>query len=404
MSADPNAILAELMSPSGRADPYPLYRRLREEAPIFKSMLGPWVLTRYDDCRAALRDPRFGKDWADFMMSAGMDDWPEHDSLAYGGSSLLFSNPPQHTRLRGLVSKAFTPRRVDRLRESMREVLETLLEPLAEAGGGDLMNALAFPLPVTVIGELLGVPVEDRDEFRDRVRANTVTLEFGLTREQVAVADVAARWMIDYFADLIAEKRRRPADDMLSAMAEAEIDGDRLSDREIADMGLLLFAAGFETTTNLIGNGMYALLEHPDQLNQLRTDPDAMPGAVEELLRYDASIQISGRTALVETEVAGVAIPVGESVLTMLGAANRDPVRYEDPDRLDIRRTDIEPLSFGSGIHFCLGAALARAEADETLRALLARFGTIELVETPRFRDQLGFRGLESLPIRCSAA
>jgi cytochrome P450 len=400
---DAEKLLAELMTPAGRADPYPIYDRMREAAPIFKSTLGPWILTRYNDCRAVLRDPRYGKDWEGFMASSGIEDWRDHPSTAYGETSLLFANPPEHTRLRGLVSKAFTPRMVDRLRTSMRRIIDELLDPLAEAGEGDLLDALAFPLPVTVIGELLGVPTGDRMQFRERVRLNTATLELGVTRAQIALADDAAAWMTDYFQDLVAEKRLRPGEDMLSGMIEVELDGDRLDDREIVGMGLLLFGAGFETTTNLIGNGVLALLRSPLQLAWLRQHPDSMAGAVEELLRYDASIQVSGRSAFEGTELGGHTIAAGEAVLTILGAANRDPGRYRDPHRLDLTRRDIEPLSFGSGIHFCLGASLARAEGEEALSALLGRFADIELAGEARFRDQLGFRGLESLPIRCRA-
>ena len=390
-----------LMSPGGRADPYPMYHRLREVAPVYKSEIGPWVLTRYDHCYKILRDSRLGKDWNGFMMASGLDDWREHDSLAYGETSMLFANPPEHTRLRRLVSKAFSPRRVERLRTRMRDVIDRLLAPLEEAGGGDLLDALAFPLPVTVIGELLGVPEQDRLQFREPVRTNTVTLEIGVTREQVAIADEGAKWLRAYFADLIEEKRARPGDDMLSALIAAEEDGDKLDDEEIMRVGLLLFGAGFETTSNLIGNGVYALLSNPDQLALLREDAGLIPGAVEELLRYDASIQVSGRAAFERVDLDGHTIEPGDSVMTILGAANRDPARYEDPDRLDITRTNSEPLSFGSGIHYCLGASLARAEGDEALRALLSRFSTIELREQPRYRDQLGFRGLESLEIDC---
>jgi cytochrome P450 len=401
MGDDADTLLAELMAPAGTADPYPIYDRMREAAPVFKSALGPWILTRYDDCRAVLRDARYGKDWQGFMANSGIEDWRDHPSTAYGETSLLFANPPEHTRLRGLVSKAFTPRTVDRLRASMRQIIDALLDPLAEAGGGDLLDALAFPLPVTVIGQLLGVPAADRMEFRDRVRLNTATLELGVTHAQIALADEAAIWMVDYFEGLVAEKRARPAQDLLSGMIEVEVDGDKLSDQEIVGMGLLLFGAGFETTTNLIGNGVLALLRNPDQLAWLREHPGGIAGTVEELLRYDASIQVSGRAALEDAELAGHTVAEGDAVLTILGAANRDPERYPHPHRLDLTRRDIEPLSFGSGIHFCLGASLARAEGDEALRALLGRFGEIELADEPRFRHQLGFRGLESLPVRC---
>lgn len=390
------------MSPAGALDPYPHYARLRDAAPVFKSSIGMWVLTRYDDCRTVLRDARMGKDWPGFMAASGIDDWREHVSVSDGEHSLLFANPPEHTRLRRLVSKAFSPRQVERLRASMRDRIDTLLDKLALDGGGDLLDDLAFPLPVGVIGQLLGVPEQDWNGFRAAVRAGTATLEIGVTHEQIAAADEAIAWMGDYFLELIAEKRARPDDAMISGMLAVEENGDRLSDEEIVRMAGLLFGAGFETTTNLIGNGMHALLRNPEQLQILRGDRSLVEGAVEELLRYDASIQISGRTAFEDIEIAGRTIRAGETAATLLGAANRDPARYDDPDRLDVTRTEIEPLSFGSGIHFCLGASLARAEGQEALGALLDRFASIELAEEPSFRAQLGFRGLESLRVRCS--
>jgi cytochrome P450 len=287
---------------------------------------------------------------------------------------------------------------VDRLKPRMAATVDHLLDPIGEAGGGDLMDLLAFPLPVTVIGDLLGVPEADRAPFRDAVRANTRTLELNVTREDVAIADVAATWMSTYFHDLLREKRRQPADDMLSAMALAEEGSDRLSDDEIVQMSLLLFGAGFETTTN----GVYHLLKNPEQLAALRADASLLPNAIEELVRYDGSILLSGRSAFEDIEVAGHLIPAGSGVVTMLGAANRDPAKYEDPDRLDVRRRGVEPLSFGSGIHYCLGANLARGEAALAVGRLLERFGRLELAEEPAFRDQFVFRGLESLRVTCS--
>ena len=396
------AFMTLVMDADVRRDPYPTLHEIRRAAPVLHSSLGTWVLTRYEDCHAVLRDPRCGKNWDGFMLQAGLDDWREHVSLSYGDTSLLFANPPQHTRLRRLVAKAFTPRTVDRLRPRMAATIDRLLDPLAEAGGGDLLDALAFPLPVTVIGDLLGVPEADRAPFRDAVRANTRTLELNVTREDVEVADVAATWMQTYFHELLREKRRHPADDMMSAMAVAVEGGDRLSDEEIVQMSLLLFGAGFETTTNLIGNGVYHLLRHPDQLAILREDASLLPNAVEELVRYDGSILLSGRSTFEDIEVAGQRIPAGAGIVTMLGAANRDPAKYEDPDRLDVRRRGVEPLSFGSGIHYCLGANLARGEAALAVGRLLERFPHLELAEEPCFRDQFVFRGLESLRVSCA--
>jgi cytochrome P450 len=386
-----------------RRDPYPTLHEIRSAAPVLRSSLGTWVLTRYDDCFAVLRDPRCGKNWSGLMMQAGFDDWQEHVSLGYGDKSLLFANPPQHTRLRRLVAKAFTPRTVDRLRAGMNQTIEALLDPLVEAGGGDLLDALAFPLPVTVIGDLLGVPEADRAQFRDAVRLNTKTLEMNVTRDDVEKADVAAQWMVDYFLALLADKRRTPADDMMSAMALAEEGGDRLTDEEIVQMSSLLFAAGFETTTNLIGNGVFHLLEHPAELERLAADRSLLANAVEELVRYDGSILLTGRSTFEDIEVAGVTIPAGSGVVTLLGAANRDPGKFESPDRLDVARPGVEPLSFGSGIHYCLGANLARVEAALAIDHLLTRCPRLALAEEPRFRDQFVFRGLESLRVACTS-
>jgi cytochrome P450 len=398
-----NALMGMIVDPELRRDPYPVYHYLRETAPMFRASIGSWMCTSYAECLAVLRDARMGKDYAGLMESQGLADWREHPSLVYGDRSLLFANPPEHTRLRRLVSKAFTPRVVARLEPRMTEIVEELLDDMEAAASCDLLTALAFPLPSRVIGELLGVPRRDHHLFHDAVRANTRTLEMGVTTEQVAEADRAALWVQDYFRELIAERRAHPREDMLSAMIAVEEAGDRLHEDEIMHMAILLFAAGFETTTNLIANGTCHLLRQPEQLALLREDPGRIPGAVEELLRYDGSIQISGRYCFEEVEVGGHRLPAGAGIITALGAANRDPARYQDPDRLDVLRRDVEPLSFGNGIHYCLGANLARSEAALAWRRMLARFSTIELAAEPCFRDQIGFRGLESLLLHVAA-
>jgi cytochrome P450 len=396
--------LTFVADPEARRDPYPTYAAIREAAPVLRSSLGSFVLTRYADCWSVLRDPRCGKDWAGFMRQSGVEDWRDHASLQDGERWLIFANPPEHTRLRRLVAKAFTPRMIARLEPRMAAMIVELLEPLAEAGGGDLLDQFAFPLPCRVIGELLGVPEADRAAFRERVRIATRTLELGVKQEQIAAADEATVWMRAYFEDLVAEKRARPGDDLLSGMLAVDEGGDRLTDDEIVRMALLLFPAGFETTTNLIGNGVHALLRNPREMERLRAEPTLTAGAVEELLRYDASIQFSGRASLQDIVVAGQEIPAGSTIMTILGAANRDPEKFPDPDRLDVGRRGVEPLSFGSGIHYCLGASLARSETALALAHLLARFARIELETAPRFRDQLGFSGLESRVVRCAAA
>lgn len=396
----PDALFMEILGAGGDVDPYPLYRELRETAPVFKNSLGLWILTRYDDCRAVLRDPRMGKNWAQFAEASGVENWRDHVSLQTGDRSLLFLNPPDHTRLRRLVSRAFSPRQVERLRVSMRKDIQEMLNTLADAGTADLLTTLAFPLPVTVIGRLLGVPQQDWESFRDHVRAATATLELGFTAEQLAAADVGMAWQRDYFIDLIAHKRQHRDEGMISAMIEVEESGDRLTDEEIVMLSALLFAAGFETTTNLIGNGMHALLNNPDQLALLRERPELVEPATEELLRYDASIQLSTRSAFEDIELDGHTIAAGEAAVTLIGAANRDPARFKDPEKLDVTRTNIEPLSFGSGIHFCLGANLARVEAHEAFGGLLSRFANIELAQPARYRGQMVFRGLEALEVR----
>ncbi len=393
-------VRALFLTPDGRRDPYPHYHRLRAAAPVDRSdTLGAWLLTRYEDCWAVLRDPRFGKDYPGQMERRVGTDWRRHPSLVGRERSMLNVHGPDHTRLRRPVAKAFNRRRVDDLRPAIARTVDALLEPLAAEGGGDILDALGFPLPVAVIGELLGVPEPDRPRFRALVRDSTAVLEVVPTPAQLAAADVAHLEMRDYFARLLHEKRRRPGSDLLSALVQAQ-DDDRLTDDELVTLASLLFAAGFETTTNLIGNGLFGLLRHPDQLAVLRAEPSLVGNLPDELLRYDGTAQVAMRQTLAAVEVGGVTIPAGEAVIPLLGAGNHDPARFADPDRLDIRRPALEPLSFGGGVHYCLGAALARAEIEIAFRALIERFEVIELAgEPPRFRDRLTLRGLESLQV-----
>jgi cytochrome P450 len=395
------AIVRDLfLDPDGRRDPYPHYHRLREVAPVHRSTtLGAWLLTGYDDCWAVLRDPRLGKGYARLMERRIGADWRRHPSLADRERSMINVHGPDHTRLRRLVSKAFTRRIVDDLRPAIARTVDALLEPLAARAAGELLAELAFPLPVAVIGELLGVPIADRAQFRDLVRDVTAVLETLPTPAQLAAADAAHMKIRAYFILLIAEKRRRPGSDLLSVLVQAK-DEDRLTDDELESLASLLFAAGFETTTNLIGNGVLGLVRHPEQMTLLREDPSLFDNLPDELLRYDGTAQLAIRYTLAPVDVGGVTIPDGESIMPLLGAGNHDPARFPEPDRLDVRRTDIEPLSFGGGVHYCLGAALARAEIEIVFRALVERFGTIALDgPPPRFRDRLTLRGLESLHV-----
>jgi cytochrome P450 len=392
-------------TPEGRANPYPLYHQLRQTAPVHRAKLGMWLLSRYDDCWAAMRDPRLGKDYAPQIEQRFGPDWRTHPSLTAGEHSMLNTTGPEHTRLRKLVSKSFTPRMIENLKPVIERTVTALLDPIAEAGGGNVLEAVGFPLPVTIIGVMLGVPEMDRPQFRGLVRDLVAIFEMQPTAEQLAAADVAQLSIKEYFLGLIAEKRKQPGEDLLSALAGAGSDGDRLSDDELSTMASLLFGAGFETTTNLFGNGLLALLRHPDQLALLRNDDSLFANLPDEFLRYDGTAQLVNRVTEAAIDIGGITIPAGEQVFALLGAGNHDPAHYPHPDQLDVTRTEIEPVSFGGGVHFCLGAALARAEIGITFKNLLARFETIELNgEAPRFQDRLTLRGLTSLHVACRSA
>jgi cytochrome P450 len=414
-----------LVTPEGRADPYPRYARIRSTAPVFRSGMGTWIMTRYADCQRVLRVPQFGKEQAVDALAraraARMAHWEIGDQefedlVEFLGprQSILTLNPPDHTRLRNLVSRAFTPSTVEALRPHVVVLCDRLLDDMAErAAAGetvDVMTALAFPLPVAVIGELLGVPPEDRTQFQDLVRASTRAIEPVATAEDMRLARSARREMERYFQSLVAERRRRPTDDLLSELIAVRDGSDGLSEDELIASAILLFAAGFETTTNLIGNGLLALLRHPEQLARVRDGADrgdepALARAVEELLRWDSPVQLDVRMAFEDVEVGGTRISAGEGVMTLLGAANRDPQRFSDPETFDVGRDEGPPMSFGSGIHFCLGAALARMEGQVVLARLLARFGDIELrSDDIRYRDRITLRGLVDLPVGLTAA
>jgi len=405
-AVDPDALLAELVAtPEGRADPYPRYATLRARAPVHRSAFGFWALSRYDDCQQLLRHPGVGKDFSGALNSLGLTDEQrsEQDRFRNDRSNMLTTDPPDHTRLRGLVTRAFTPRTVETLRASIVALVDDLLDGF-DTGEVDVMDALAYPLPVTVIGEMLGVPAEDRPALRPLVRSVTAILELVVTPEALAEASAADAELQEYFAGLVAERRARPQDDLLSKLIDAEDKGDQLTEHELISTAILLFAAGFETTTHLIGNGMLALLRHPDELARLRADRSLVRPAVEELLRYDSPVQIAARTTYEDLSIGGHEIAKGSIVLALLGAANRDPARFRDPERFDVGRDEGPPMSFGGGIHFCLGAALARLEGQIVVDRLLDRFGTMELVEAPVVhRDSLTLRGLMDLRVRFAA-
>ena len=406
MLNDAEAVFTRLfLTPEGRTDPYPLYHQLRQAAPVYRTKMGMWLLSRYDDCWAALRDPRLGKDYAPQIEQRFGPDWRKHPSLTAGEHSMLNTTGPEHTRLRKLVTKSFTPRMIETLKPVIEQVVKQLLDPVADAGGGDILEAVGFPLPVTIIGEMLGVPEADRAQFREMVGDLVAIFEMQPTDEQMVAADAAQLFIIDYFLKLIAEKRSKPGEDLLSSLIMADVGGDRLSDDELVTLASLLFGAGFETTTNLFGNGLLGLLRQPEQVDLLRRDASLFANLPDEFLRYDGTAQLVNRVTEASIEVGGVTIPAGEQVFALLGAGNHDPARFPNPDQLDVTRTDIQPLSFGGGVHFCLGAALARAEIEITFRTLLQRFEHIELAgDEPRFQDRLTLRGLSALNVACRAS
>jgi cytochrome P450 len=387
------------MDPQFVADPYPTYHRLRAEDPVHHSPLDFWVLTRYEDVVAALRDPRFGKSAIPAAVAARFGV-PLPRGL---GLSMLDRDPPDHTRLRSLVSKAFTPRVVEALRPHIQQIVDGLLERVEGASTMDLIEDFAYPLPVTVICEMLGVPVEDHERFKGWSLDVARGLDAILLPPE---SDVAPRStnahhsLTDYFRGLIAERRASPRDDLLSALIAAEEAGDKLSEEELMATCTLLLVAGHETTVNLIGNGTLALLRHPGELRRLRENPGLIGSAVEELLRYDGPVQRTARIPSEAVTIGGRTIEAGEMVMPFIGAADRDPAQFPDPDRLDITRADNRHIAFGWGIHFCLGAPLARLEGQIAINTLVQRRPTLALAtDRPEYRQSLTLRGLKTLPV-----
>jgi len=386
------------MDPEFVADPYPTYHRLRAEDPVHHSPLGFWVLTRYEDVVAALRDPRLVKEPIAAFVAARFGA-----AMPAMGLSMLDRDPPDHTRLRGLVNKAFTPRVVEALRPHIQKIVDGLLARVEGAGTMDLIEEFAYPLPVTVICQMLGVPVEDRERFKqwglDIARGLDAILlppDSDVARRSAA----ARRALAEYFRALIAERRAAPRGDMLSDLIAAEEAGDKLSEDELLATCILLLVAGHETTVNLIGNGTLALLRHPDQLRRLRENPGLIAGAVEELLRYDGPVQRTARIPSADVTFDGLTIGKGEMVMPFIGAADRDPAQFPDPDRLDITRTDNRHIAFGWGIHFCLGAPLARVEGQIAIGTLVQRLPKLALAtDRPEYRQSLTLRGLTTLPV-----
>lgn len=403
MSAAPAAAAGlPFTDPALRADPYPAFAALREGGPV-EVAPGLVAFGRYADVEQVLthpaggHDPRRSEAVGALLTAAGPRAAAEEDRYR----SFLFLDPPDHTRLRGLVAKAFTRRRVEALRPRVRELVAAEIDELGT--DGDVISSLAYPLPVTVISELLGVPPADRATFQGWSRQLAHSLDFGLlppAPEQRRAQLRARTEFRDYFRALIAERRRAPGDDLLSALVQAEEAGDRLSEDELLATCILLLVAGHETTVNLLGNAVLALLRHPAQWQALAADPGRAAAAVEETLRYDPPVQLTVRIALADLAVGGATVRAGQAALCLLGAANRDPLEFGEPDRFDLDRPDVRPLSFGKGIHFCLGAALARLEGEVALTELARRWQAPVLAEDPPYSDNLVLRGVERLTVR----
>jgi cytochrome P450 len=388
-------------------DPYRQYAALREHDPVHRSPLEVCVLFRYDDIVGVLRDPSLSVQIDNAAPTARTRMFAEQapGDVERGSHAILNIDPPDHTRLRRLVSKAFTPKMVQELRPRIRELVDDALDAMAARGQADLIGDLAFPLPFTVISEMLGMPDGNRDEVRGWSHTLTKTLDPILSPEEIEASLAAANKMMAHIEDVLAWKREHPADDLLSGLLAAEDEGDRLSQVELLDQVILLYIAGHETTVNLIGNATLALLRHPDQLAQLRSDPELDAGAVEELLRYDSPVQFSRRITTADLDVGGTTIPAGTFTLTCLGSANHDDARWgSTADELDITRPDAnQHMSFGNGIHHCLGSSLARTEAQVAIGALVRRFPDLELAGEPERNGRVVLRGLESLPVTVGA-
>jgi cytochrome P450 len=399
--------------PAWVRDPYAVYADLRELSPVHRNPLGFWVFTRHGDCLTILRDRRSSSDGRNVdpgtfreLRAVDVASQPGAASILEEMAPFLFRDPPDHTRLRGLVQKAFTPRVVEGLRPRIAAVCDELLDAALEREEVDLVADYAYPLPVQIIVEMLGVPAEDHEQFRvwSHALARGLDPDFLLPPDAVQQRLGALLSFVRYFAALIEQRRNKPGDDLLTRLIEAEEEGDALTQAELLSTCILLLVAGHETTVNLVSGGVLALLDHPDQLGRVRQDPAVVRSAVEEMLRYVCPVQLTGRVALEDMEVGGARIGRGEFSMLLIGSANRDPDVFVRPEVFDVTRADNNHLGFGFGIHHCLGAPLARLEAQIAIPALLRRAEHVErTTDTLEYKENIVLRGLAALPVRLVA-
>ena len=400
----PAAVPLDLTDPAVVADPYPSFARARATAPVqWHDGLGLWLAFTHAEANAVLRDRRLGRIWAD-----------KEPAERFGSFNLIHRNailemePPEHTRLRRLISSAFARGHVERLRPWVEQLARDLVDGLVERSAGtepvDVLTGMAEQLPVDVIAELLGVPDADRPLLRPWSNAIVKMYEYGRTTAIEDAAERAAAEFVAYLRTLAAERRRSPGEDLLSHLVSVrDSEGDRLTEDELVTTCILLLNAGHEATVNVSGNGLLALLEHPDQLNRLREDPGLLPTAIEELMRFDSPLQLFERTATEDVEIGGITVPAGQKIAALLGSANHDPAVFDSPEVLDVGRTDNPHISFGAGVHFCIGAPLARVELQASFGALLERTTRLELGRPARRRPEFVIRGLAELPVVLTA-
>jgi len=398
-----SAPLFNPLSPEFIRDPYPHYARLRTTDPMHLTPHGMYVASRHAEASLVIRDKRFGKDYVERTKRRYGPDIMQEPVFRNYSHTMLQQDPPDHTRLRGLVVQAFTARRVEDMRPRIQAIVDETLDRIIPMGKMELIEDFAFRLPVTIICDMLGIPEEHRELFYTGSRNSGRILEpVPLSPEEIKQGNATNAMTQMYFKQLFELRRKNPGDDLTTQLVQAEEDGSKLSNEELTANIVLLFGAGHETTVNLIGNGLLALHRNPDQLALLKANPALITNAIEEFLRYDSSVQMTGRVALEDIDdLGGKKIPKGESVLCLLGSANHDPAVYPDrPDSLDITRPNVRPLSFGGGIHFCLGAQLARIEAEVAIATLLRRLPDLRLddAENPEWRPSFVLRGLKKLP------